>query len=735
MSLIYSDAARSVQLGHKAQLPLLSKQLPHFTIQLHDRNIGFVKSKEDVAAKQEVEYFKDGKLQSTPRAVDVVDESRAAFDRTVALIRTLQGSDAFGVDMLPFAKRNQQFNKMAGGLHNPGINICFMNVVLQVVTHSPYLAPALIRAAHARVCRNAKRKIICVTCILEAHVKRALNTSAPTKNPFTHLVQKLIWRQYQLGRQEDAFIFLKHFLEALIKGCYGSKYPYNSTGVLPQEDVMRSVIGRIFGGYLLNVLICAKCNYKSEKLETCFDISVDVQRANKLIDLLNLFVKEETLDSHNKYNCPKCTRHQRATKAMSVFRAPRIMNIVLKRFGVSSAGLEKSKKEVAFPPSFSMSLHTSNQEQPVWLTYDLYAVVCHLGRSLDMGHYVAFVKGQHGMWNFYNDASVSTVSQNVVLGLKQEAYLLFYALKEDCVQICDMLTNDNGITNVFTTAPVPPHRNLQSNIVHYRTDVLRAEALAEDTSTDQWSTWTSYDAGMPIASLKRWESVQSDGTPSPTSSIESIENAMSALLEPEKAQEALQRMEKVQAGRAESARRFVTRRRHGHRLRLLGLYRRRVVSQQIMRDILRIKEQVIRRLLEEERNRGAAAEAKVEDSGEAPVQEALPLDARGDSDVDTWSDAEPGEGYAELKSNIHPELPKRSQEDVDYDRGKLKKKKGEPQPPVGAMQEVAHASGLKIAVHQKGAFDRVARSKKEGRRLGGAKRDRRDRRKKPFRRA
>ncbi|ORM41940.1 putative ubiquitin carboxyl-terminal hydrolase 16 [Babesia sp. Xinjiang] len=667
-------------------MKLASKRYPRFVLQLHDRNINFIKSVEKVE-EDEIEFFKDGKLHSKRRHPPNADDAKVPFKNAVALIQTLQGSDAFGVDMLPNAIRNGQFDKMAGGLHNPGINICFMNVIIQVLTHSPYLAPAMLRSAHGRVCQNAKRKMVCVACVLEEHIKRALNTCTPTQNPFVHLVQKLIWTQYQLGRQEDAFIFLKHFFEALIKGCYGSKYPYNSPMVIPQNDVMRSFVGRIFGGFLLNVLICEKCNYRSEKLESCFDISVDIYRANKLVDLLSSFVKEETLDSNNKYNCPMCKRHQKATKAMSIYRAPRIMNIVLKRFGMAASGCEKNKKEISFPLSFSMSLHTSKQEQPVWLTYDLYAVVCHLGRSLHMGHYITFIKGQHGFWNRFNDANVTSVSQNTVLAQKQEAYLLFYAAKDDCVQICDMLVNDNAITNIFTTDPVPENRNLESTIVQYRTDLLHADAMAEDHSVDSWSEAPNWDEGNERPEL--WQMTPTITEDSlPFLNLPATEN---------KSDGNIRTLNKEDGVTTTMPRRCVTRRKHGYRLKLIRLLSHLVTADDMIREIMRIQGGNTR----ERSSTVDPDNMPEEESSTAPA-----LESRSDN-IGTWSDAEQDETYQELSEAIHPALPKRSQEDIEYDRGKTKKKKGPPSQPLGEAQYIKHNSGAEITVHQKSAFDTV----------------------------
>ncbi|EDO08179.1 ubiquitin carboxyl-terminal hydrolase family protein [Babesia bovis T2Bo] len=706
-------------------MSLESRRGKRFVLQLHDRNISFIKSSEGDEPsdldQQSVGYFKDGKLHSSGNS-KASQDAKHSFRSTLALIETLQGSDAYGVDMLPSAKRNGQFNKMAGGLHNPGINICFMNVIIQVLTHSPYLAPAMLRSGHSKVCPNAKRKMVCVTCLLESHIKRALSSPCALKNNFVYIVQKLIWKHYRLGRQEDAFIFLKHFFEALIKGCYGSKYPYTSSVIIPSKDMMQSFIGRIFGCFLLNVVICKVCNYRSEKLETCFDISVDIYRGNKLVDLLSSFVQPELLDSANKYNCPSCKTHQRATKAMSIYRAPRIMNVVLKRFGMSETGCEKSKKEVSFPLSFSMSLNTSKHPQPVWVTYELYAVVCHLGRSLNMGHYITFIKGQHGFWHSYNDSTVTTVSQKAVLGLRQDAYLLFYAVKDECVQICDMLVNDSAITNSFTSDVVSANRNMGSTLMQYRTDILQAESVAEDSGQQEWPA-CNIDEGL-YRRVEISKSDDSDTTPggdpvtidTSTALCTKPEDATDSpvsgpALEPDLATDTS--LEDRHGGPYELNRirkRFVTRKRHGYKLRLMHLFRQHQVAAEAVDEIMRIKDRLMQHIHEQG---STSPEVEVE------INPGL-LYAKEDN-VGTWSDAEPDAAYHELDASIHPPLPKRSQDDIDYDRGKVKKVRVEPQRPLGMPQIVQHRSGVNITVHQKDAFDRLVNGRHNTLKRGGAR--------------
>lgn len=56
---------------------------------------------------------------------------------------------------------------------------------------------------------------------------------------------------------------------------------------------------------------------------------------------LDAFVKEETLDKEDCWNCPKCRKKRKALKQLTLTRLPDILMIHLKRF--SADGLFRNK--------------------------------------------------------------------------------------------------------------------------------------------------------------------------------------------------------------------------------------------------------------------------------------------------------------------------------------------------------------------------------------------------------
>lgn len=75
----------------------------------------------------------------------------------------------------------------------------------------------------------------------------------------------------------------------------------------------------------------------------------NVEKRISLYDCFELFTKEEKLGSSDPWYCPKCKKHQQATKKFDLWKLPNILVIHLKRFGYSRIFREKLDITVDFP--------------------------------------------------------------------------------------------------------------------------------------------------------------------------------------------------------------------------------------------------------------------------------------------------------------------------------------------------------------------------------------------------
>ena len=202
------------------------------------------------------------------------------------------------------------------------------------------------------------------------------------------------------GPQQDAGEFLVHLLTHFEEKCR------------PLSD--------IFEGQLVSIRTCQNCfhSYRGNQPFKLYSLQMDlpVTYETQPIDLYKLmhhFHRTENLsDSH----CGHCNTHN-SKKKLTIITLPRILVIHLSRF----RGLQKINKHVRFDAHVSIKYNIDNNEYNT--QYQLTGIVVHIGRSIQAGHYVSYVRAE-GMWFKMNDDRVRTVSWLTVQ--RQKAYLLFF---------------------------------------------------------------------------------------------------------------------------------------------------------------------------------------------------------------------------------------------------------------------------------------------------------------------
>lgn len=173
-----------------------------------------------------------------------------------------------------------------------------------------------------------------------------------------------------------------------------------------------------------------------EYLEAKKGEAARMNRGITLQDCLEEFTKEEKLGEDDLWYCPRCKKHQQATKRFDLWKLPEILVVHLKRFSNSRILRDKIDTFVDFPiegldleemvgergaakrlqsEGFDISsLGLGDVDEP--LVYDLYAVDEHLG-GLGGGHYRAYALNHvTKKWYHFDDSFVteSTAEQSVV---------------------------------------------------------------------------------------------------------------------------------------------------------------------------------------------------------------------------------------------------------------------------------------------------------------------------------
>eukprot|EP00242_Pyramimonas_sp_CCMP2087_P018002 CAMPEP_0198226400 /NCGR_PEP_ID=MMETSP1445-20131203/105160_1 /TAXON_ID=36898 /ORGANISM="Pyramimonas sp., Strain CCMP2087" /LENGTH=347 /DNA_ID=CAMNT_0043906201 /DNA_START=194 /DNA_END=1234 /DNA_ORIENTATION=+ len=264
--------------------------------------------------------------------------------------------------------------RAAAGLRNLG-NTCYLNSVLQCITHTPPLANLVLQRHHTSNC-PLNPKPGCAFCLLENHILRCLNLpngqAAPTE---IYAQLKSFAKDFTHGRQEDAHELLRYAIEALHQSCLkqaGRKEDGPAAlGPSGQYKVKRTVIENMFGGVMQSQVKCLGCGFESNTNEPIMDLSLEVGGMGASVTrALGLLTAAERLDGQNKYRCGGCKKLQAASKRLHLLSAPNILVVHLKRFDMTFAG--KIQRHVAFEEILRMDPHMSPTSLDRSVVYGLY---------------------------------------------------------------------------------------------------------------------------------------------------------------------------------------------------------------------------------------------------------------------------------------------------------------------------------------------------------------------------
>lgn len=231
-----------------------------------------------------------------------------------------------------------------------------------------------------------------------------------------------------------------------------------------------NIIVDLFTGYFHVETTCPECDTISDKFESfnCLPLTIILKkeekekekdqeedkhlniphhwRSNKsnlinsedvdIYTCLDNFYKAEKLDDDNKWYCDKCEKKVNAVRKFNLWKKPKVLIILLKRFDY--ARHFKTSNKVKFPlkhlclSNYDSYLEESSGEPD---SYNLFAVSNHYGNMFG-GHHLSYCKNTNG-WYEFNDDKVKkicdfekddeeSIDKEIVT---KGAYLLFYELQ------------------------------------------------------------------------------------------------------------------------------------------------------------------------------------------------------------------------------------------------------------------------------------------------------------------
>ncbi|XP_022731962.1 ubiquitin carboxyl-terminal hydrolase 20-like [Durio zibethinus] len=301
-------------------------------------------------------------------------------------------------------------------------NTCFINVVLQCITHTvPFVLGLRSLDHHEKSCKRDIESF-CLLCALHDHIELSLNSSGGVVWPFKIFDNlKYISSCFQRYQQEDAHEFLQCLLIRLESCCSDSKLKNDLSS--PDDCPVK----RVFGGLLVSRLCCCNCGHISCAYEPLNDLSLEIEDVDSLPSALESFTKVEKIEAlEAKFRCENCKEEVSVEKQLMLDQVPSVATFHLKRFKTQGTFIEKIDKHVVLPLELDLQPYTTvNETSNEQLRYQLYAVVKHCGFRPTSGHYICYIRSSPEMWHKFNDSRVTSVEEEVVLS--EEAYILFYA--------------------------------------------------------------------------------------------------------------------------------------------------------------------------------------------------------------------------------------------------------------------------------------------------------------------
>lgn len=188
-------------------------------------------------------------------------------------------------------------------------------------------------------------------------------------------------------------------------------------------DKEYSEIVTIFYGQLCSSIRCGNCNNVSNSYDAFNDIALPVtNECNSIYDCFDRYTYSEILEDDAKYSCDNCKQKTDAKKQITMWRVPKILIIVLKRFDPINPS-SKNNRFINFPiDGLRLKKYVSGYCKDSAI-YDLYGVSNHIG-AVAGGHYYSYCKNPNGRWYCYNDDATKRIQAEEVVS--NNAYVLFY---------------------------------------------------------------------------------------------------------------------------------------------------------------------------------------------------------------------------------------------------------------------------------------------------------------------
>jgi len=281
------------------------------------------------------------------------------------------------------------------GFLNTG-NTCYINSVLECFINDILFRNKLIKSTELKEEYSIVKKVVELINLKDDGEYSFMKYNL---NQFNELLfNKSYFRRFE---QYDAHEFLLKFMDMFENEC---------------KD--------IYVGQTRLTIKCTKCGNTKDVFEdfTTLNLTVNETSENvlELIDLFNNYLKKEIInESNNLYYCEKCKMNTPSEQKTVLFKLPKRLIIVFKRY--SDSGVKINKK-IKYPIN---SLLIKETQSGKIFNYSLTNLIYHFG-NLNNGHYLNS-SNINDRWYLIDDNHISMNSEVILNNVN--SYILFYSLK------------------------------------------------------------------------------------------------------------------------------------------------------------------------------------------------------------------------------------------------------------------------------------------------------------------
>lgn len=271
------------------------------------------------------------------------------------------------------------------GLKNQGAT-CYMNSLLQTMYFTNQLRKAVYKMPTEA---DDSSKSVALALQRVFHDLQFLDKPVGTKK----LTKSFGWEALDSFMQHDVQEFLRVLLDKL-----ESKM---------KRTCVEGTVPSLFEGKMSSYIKCKNVDYKSNRLETFYDIQLNIKGKKNIAESFKDYIATETLEGENKYDAG-VHGLQEAEKGVIFVSFPPILHLHLMRFQYDSV----TDNSVKFNDRFEFYEHIQlddylqkKEKEPA--NYTLHAVLVHSGDNHG-GHYVVYINPLgDGKWCKFDDDVVS----------------------------------------------------------------------------------------------------------------------------------------------------------------------------------------------------------------------------------------------------------------------------------------------------------------------------------------